>query len=103
MSPGPIATLGSPSVELFLEILGLLCIPALVGLNGFFVAAEFSLVSIRRTRVEELVNQKVPGAKSVAFAVQFIDRTIAATQLGITLTSLGVGVVSEKVLAYAIE
>ena len=51
------------------ETVGLLSIPALVGLNGFFVAAEFALVAVRKTRVEELVTHKVPGAASVAKAV----------------------------------
>ena len=85
------------------EFVGLLSIPALVGLNAFFVAAEFALVSVRRTRVEELVSQKVPGARSVAKAVAQIDRTIAATQLGITLSSLGLGLVSETVLAQTLQ
>jgi CBS domain containing-hemolysin-like protein len=85
------------------EVVGLSSIPVLVVLNGFFVAAEFSLVAVRKTRVEEMVTQKVPGALSVARAVQHIDRTIAATQLGITLTSLGLGMVSETVLARGLE
>jgi putative hemolysin len=85
------------------ESLGLLSIPILVVLNGFFVAAEFALVAVRKTRVEEMVGQKMPGARSVAKAVNNIGSTIAATQLGITLTSLGLGIVSETVLARAFE
>jgi putative hemolysin len=85
------------------EAIGLLSIPFLVVLNGFFVAAEFSLVAVRKTRVEEMVTQKVPGALSVARAVKHIDRTIAATQLGITLTSLGLGMVSENFVARGLE
>ncbi len=84
------------------DVLGLLSIPALVALNGFFVAAEFSLVSVRKTRVEEMVAQGVKGAKAVAAAVLKMDRTIAATQLGITLASLGLGWVSERFLAHAL-
>src|ERR671934_1441645 len=80
----------------------LLAVPALVALNGFFVAAEFALVSIRRTRIEELVNQGVAGAKSVHTAVANLDRTIAATQLGITLASLGLGWVGEPALAHLV-
>jgi putative hemolysin len=79
--------------------LALLSVPALIALNGFFVAAEFALVSVRRTRVEELVNQGVPRAKAVAAAIDQLDRTIAATQLGITLASIGLGWVGEPALA----
>ena len=59
--------------------------------NGFFVAAEFSLVSVRRTRIEELVTQGNAGARSVQQATLKPERFIAATQLGITLASLGLG------------
>ena len=65
-------------------VAGLLAVPALVALNGFFVAAEFALVAVRKTRVEELVNQGTRGATAVRDAVAHLDRTIAATQLGIT-------------------
>ncbi|MCC6417665.1 MAG: HlyC/CorC family transporter [Gemmataceae bacterium] len=84
-------------------IVGLLAIPALVLLNGFFVAAEFALVAVRRTRVEEMVNQGVPGARAVETAVGNLDRAIAATQLGITLASIGLGWVAEPALAHLIE
>jgi CBS domain containing-hemolysin-like protein len=83
----------------FWDVLGLLSVPALVALNGLFVATEFSLVAVRRTRVEELVNQGVPGAQSVDAAVSHLDRSIAATQLGITLASIGLGWVGEPALA----
>ena len=85
------------------ESIGLLSIPVLVALNGFFVAAEFALVAVRKTRVEEMVSQKVPGSRSVAKAANQIGRTIAATQLGITLTSLGLGILSEAVLAQMLK
>lgn len=83
--------------------IGLLALPALVALNGFFVAAEFALVAIRKTRVEEMVEQGIRGSKAVASAVQHLDRTIAATQLGITLASLALGWVGEPALAHLIE
>lgn len=86
-----------------LQLLALLSVPALVVLNGLFVAAEFSLVAIRKTRVEELVKQGVTGARSVQAAVTSMDRTIAATQLGITLASIGLGFVGEPVLARLLE
>jgi CBS domain containing-hemolysin-like protein len=81
------------------NLLGLLSIPALVAFNGLFVAAEFALVSLRRTRVEELVNQGIAGAKSIQAALDRLDRTIAATQLGVTLSSIGLGWVGEPALA----
>lgn len=81
------------------NILLLLSVPALVVLNGLFVAAEFALVAVRRTRVEQMVNQGVLGSKSVEQAVDNLDRSIAATQLGITLASIGLGFVGEPALA----
>ena len=81
---------------------GLAAVPALVALNGFFVAAEFALVAVRRTRVEELAGQGVAGAASARDAVAHLDRTIAATQLGITLASIALGWVGEPALAWLV-
>jgi CBS domain containing-hemolysin-like protein len=86
-----------------LDLLGVLAIPALVALNAFFVVAEFSLVSIRKTRVEEMVKNGVRRAKSVQDAITHLDRSIAATQLGITLASLALGWVGEPALARVIQ
>jgi putative hemolysin len=85
------------------EVLGLLSVPALVALNGFFVASEFSLVALRRTKVEEMVQRGVRRAKAVAAATANLDRTIAATQLGITIASIALGWVGEQALAHMIE
>jgi CBS domain containing-hemolysin-like protein len=82
---------------------GLIAIVVMVLANGFFVAAEFSLVSVRRTRVEELVRLGRPGAHAVQHAIRDTDRFIAATQLGITLASLGLGWIGEPALAHVIE
>jgi putative hemolysin len=92
-----------PGTPLWLMILGLVAIPALVALNGFFVAAEFALVAVRRTRVEEMVNDGVPRAQSVSDAVTHLDRTIAATQLGITIASIALGWVGEAALASVMQ
>lgn len=81
------------------DVAGLLLIPALVVLNGLFVAAEFSLVSVRKTRIEELLKHGVKSARSVESALARLDRSIAATQLGITLASIGLGFVGEPALA----
>jgi len=81
------------------DVAGLLLIPALVALNGLFVAAEFSLVSVRKTRIEELLKRGIKSARSVELAQRRLDRSIAATQLGITLASIGLGFVGEPALA----
>ena len=85
------------------DILGLLAVPALVALNGFFVAAEFALVAVRRTRVEELVKEGVEGARAVESALAKLDRSIAATQLGITLASIALGFLGEPALEKLLE
>jgi CBS domain containing-hemolysin-like protein len=83
-----------------LDLLGLVAVAVLVLANGFFVAAEFSLVSVRPTRIAELVAQGYPGALWVEKALENPDRVIAATQLGITLASLGLGWVGEPALSH---
>jgi putative hemolysin len=85
------------------SLLGLLCIPLFVLINGLFVAAEFALVAVRRTRVEEMVNHGEKGAKAIEAAVHNLDRSIAATQLGITLASIALGWLGEPSLARLIE
>jgi putative hemolysin len=79
-------------------IIGLVAIPLLVAINGFFVAAEFALVAIRGSRVQELVNQKRPGAQALQNAVTDLNRSVAACQLGITVASLALGFVSEPAI-----
>ena len=86
-----------------LDLLKLLAVAFLVFANGFFVAAEFSLVSIRRTRVDELVAQGNRTARLVRHVISDPDRFIAATQLGITIASLGLGWIGEPALAHLIE
>lgn len=77
----------------------LLTVPALVALNAFFVAAEFSLVAVRRTQIEEMIRKGLRGAISLKKQVEHLDHAIAATQLGITLASIGLGFVGEPALA----
>ena len=67
----------------------------LVLLNGFFVAAEFSLARARTTRLEQLADQGRGSAVLAREHVQHIDRYLAACQLGITLASLGLGWLGE--------
>ncbi len=80
-------------------IIGLTAVVALVGLNAFFVAAEFALVGARRTRLEELAQTGDRKATLALRAVQHLDRYISATQLGITLASLGLGWIGKPALA----
>ena len=75
----------------------------LVFANGFFVAAEFSLVSMRRSRVTELVELGRMNATALHRAVERLDAYLAATQLGITISSLALGWIGEPALAHLIE
>jgi putative hemolysin len=84
-------------------VLGLLAIPLLIAINAYFVAIEFALVAIRRTRVEEMLQQGVRGSKGVAAAQANMERSIAAAQLGITVASIALGAVGESVLARLLE
>jgi len=76
---------------------------ALVFANGFFVASEFSIISVRKTRVDQLVAEGNRRACAVRRAVSQPDRYIAATQLGITMASLGLGWIGEPALAALIQ
>ena len=86
-------------MELIVSGLGVLAVPLLVLLNAFFVAAEFALVAVRRTRVDEMVNHRRVGATAVKRAIEHLDDAIAATQLGITLASLALGWIGEPLVA----
>lgn len=71
----------------------------LVLANGFFVASEFSLVGVRKSRVAALVEQGNRRARTLMRALEHLDWYISATQLGITLASLGLGWIAEATLA----
>jgi CBS domain containing-hemolysin-like protein len=72
---------------------------ALVFATGFFVAAEFAIVTVRKTRIDQLIAEGHRGAHAVRRAISAPDRYIAATQLGITMASLGLGWMAEPALA----
>src|SRR5262245_36207741 len=82
---------------------GVLAILVLVFANGFFVSAEFALVTVRKTRIDQLIAEGHRGARTVRRALNDPDSYIAATQLGITMASLGLGWVGEPALAAFIE
>lgn len=75
----------------------------LVAVNGFFVAAEFGLVALRRSRVNELADAKRRNAKALQSAQDHIDTYLAATQLGITIASLALGWIGEPALAHLVQ
>lgn len=78
---------------------GLLAVVVLVLANAFFVAAEFALVGARRTRLDEMALAGDRKAALARRAVRTLDRYISATQLGITLASLGLGWIGKPALA----
>ncbi len=71
----------------------------LVAGNAFFVAAEFAIVKVRRTRIEEMAAAGLPGAASARVVVGRLDEYLSVCQLGITIVSLGLGWVGEDAFA----
>ncbi len=84
-------------------IFNLFVIAFLLFSNGFFVASEFAMVKVRKTRIEQLVNEGNFNAKIALEAIKDLDKFIAAVQLGVTISSLGLGWVGEATLARIIE
>ncbi len=82
---------------------GLLAVLVLVAANGFFVAAEFSLVAVRRSRVIELAASGRMNAQALIRALDHLDSNLAATQLGITISSLALGWIGEPAIGHLIE
>jgi magnesium and cobalt exporter, CNNM family len=82
-------------------LLELVAVGVLILLNAFFVAAEYGLVTARRTRIVELHHQGNKRARDVLRITADPPRFIAAMQLGVTLTSLGIGALGEQALANA--
>lgn len=75
----------------------------LVAANAFFVAAEFALVGVRRSRIDALAAEGDAKAATVQNALKHLDRYISATQLGITLASLALGWIGEPALAGLVD
>jgi magnesium and cobalt exporter, CNNM family len=87
-------------VTLTLELIG---VGLLIFLNAFFVAAEYALVTARRTRIIELHHQGNRRARAVLRITADPPQFIAAMQLGVTLTSLGIGALGEQALSHAFD
>jgi CBS domain containing-hemolysin-like protein len=75
----------------------------LVAANAFFAAAEFALVSVRETRIQQLIEAHRVGARTVLKLHQQLSRVVNGVQLGITVTSLMLGWLGEPVLARLFE
>lgn len=90
-------------MEAFSILLQLGGIFALVFLNGFFVAAEFAIVKVRSTQIEPLAARGSKRARIAQDVIGHLDAYLSATQLGITLTSLGLGWMGEPFVAHMLE
>src|SRR5216684_116264 len=82
-----------------LVLLRIIVVVLLVAANAFFVAAEFAMVSVRDTRIQQLIEQRRVGARIVQRLQQRLDEFLPAVQLGVTLASLALGWVGEGTLA----
>ncbi|MCG3219354.1 MAG: HlyC/CorC family transporter [Candidatus Heimdallarchaeota archaeon] len=84
-------------------MIGLLYLTILILINAFFVAAEFSFITVRKTRMKELANQGSGQAKRVIYIVDHIDEYINSAQLGITIASIALGWVAEPIMHMLLE
>ncbi len=82
-----------------LVLLRIILVVLLVAANAFFVAAEFAMVSVRSTRIQQLIEQQRTGARTVQKIQQRLDVFLPAVQFGVTLCSLGLGWAGEGTLA----
>ena len=85
------------------DILMILFAGLLVLINGFFVAAEFALVKIRESRIDEMIKERRPLASTASWLVERLDASLSACQLGITMASLGLGWIAEPAVAHLLR
>lgn len=85
------------------SLIGLISVFVLVLANGFFVATEFAIVAVRRSRLEQMAEEGVANARAATEVVSHLDSYIAACQLGITMASLALGWIGEPAFAHLIE
>ncbi len=106
MDPSQVLDLNQTSTASFdagYSILMVVVALALVFLNGFFVLSEFSIVKVRRSKLEEMVKEKKAGAKKALEVTSRLDTYLSACQLGITLSSLALGWIGEPAIAKMLE
>lgn len=85
------------------NIVNILFIALLIALTAFFVASEFAAVKVRSSRIDQLVQENVRGAKSAKKVISNLDEYLSACQLGITLTSLLLGWIGEPAIHHMLE
>ena len=90
-------------MELIYQLIFIAGALLLVLLNGFFVNAEFAIVKVRETRIQELIRSGKKRANTVLKLIDNMDEYLSATQLGITLASLGLGWIGEPAFAKLFE
>src|SRR5262244_3998382 len=84
-------------------LLRVLLIVCLVAANAFFAAAEFALVSVRETRIEQLINARRIGARILQRLHRRLDEVVTGVQLGVTVVSLTLGWIGEPMVAHFVE
>lgn len=84
-------------------LLRVLLIVSLVAANAFFAAAEFALVSIRETRIEQLIQARRIGARILQRLHRSLDEVVTGVQLGVTIVSLTLGWIGEPMVAHFVE
>jgi putative hemolysin len=84
-------------------LLRLIAVAFLVALNAFFVAAEFALVSVRETRLLQLIDANKIGARTVQRLHSRLEEVLAAVQLGVTIASLALGWIGESAIAVLLQ
>ena len=87
----------------YIDLINILVAVFLVIINGFFVAAEFALVKVRKARIAELEKQKRLFASTAAWLLKRLDASLSACQLGITMASLGLGWIGEPAVAHLLR
>ncbi|MGI9519277.1 MAG: CNNM domain-containing protein, partial [Pirellulaceae bacterium] len=94
-------TAATPSLATNLTFLGIAIF--LVLLNGFFVAAEFALVKVRKGQIDQMIKTKRPFAKTSMWLADRMDQSLSTCQLGITMASLALGWIGEPAFHYLLN
>ncbi len=84
-------------------LLRIVVVVLLIAANAFFVAAEFALVSVRETRLQQMIAAHRIGARTVQKLHQKLDHVLNAVQFGVTVASLGLGWIGEAAVAHMLE